>query len=157
MSGGASARRGLGGWRSSPPAAVGRRRRSPPAVGGRDWWGRHGWGQRADGDSGQIMLLTLGFAVLALVLVLVVASATAVHIERKRLLALADAAAADAADALDTVTYYTTQEAGAGTPTRVPLTDTTVRSAVDAYLGQAPADLLGEFDQPAGGRAHRHH
>ncbi|WP_447925550.1 pilus assembly protein TadG-related protein [Georgenia muralis] len=95
------------------------------------------------------MLLTLGFAVLLLTLVLVVVSASAVHIERKRLLALADSIAADAADAVDLDAYYsagvpagTTQ---AGGPTTVPLSDATVRAAVDGYLASAPAAVVGEF------------
>ena len=64
-------------------------------------------------EQGQIMLLTLAFGTLVLALVLVVASASAVHIERKRLLALADGAAADAADAIDLAAYYA---APAGAP-----------------------------------------
>lgn len=95
------------------------------------------------------MLLTLGFAVLLLALVLVVVSASAVHIERKRLLALADSVAADAADAVDLDAYYLAgAPAGkthAGGPTTVPLSDATVRAAVDAYLASAPPAVVGEF------------
>nr|KEP23389.1 hypothetical protein DA06_08980 [Georgenia sp. SUBG003] len=97
-------------------------------------------------EQGQIMLLTLAFGVLVLVLVLVVASASAVHIERKRLLALADGAAADAADAVDPAAYY----AGAGSPgqsTRVPVSDASVAAAVQQYLRAAPPALVAEFDR----------
>ena len=47
-------------------------------------------------DDGQIMILTIGFVVVALLLVTVVASAAGVHLERKRLLALADVLALEA-------------------------------------------------------------
>lgn len=86
-------------------------------------------------DEGRIALLSLGFGLLAMVLVLVVVSASAVHLQRKRLYALADAAAADAADALDGATYY----AGDG---RVLLTDASVRASAAGYL-QEHADLSG--------------
>lgn len=96
-------------------------------------------------ESGQIMLLALAFAALALALVLVLASASAVHIERKQLLALADAAALDAADAVDLAAFYgdtvlpgdaADPRAGAGL---VPLTDRTVRDAVQSHLAASPA------------------
>lgn len=57
-------------------------------------------------DEGTIMLLTLGFTVLALLLVLVVAAATQVHLQRMRLTHVADEVALDAADALDVPAYY---------------------------------------------------
>jgi hypothetical protein len=98
------------------------------------------------GEEGQIMLLTLAFGVLVLTLVLVVASASAVHIERKRLLALADGAAADAADAIDVAAYYGAPARSAEGPTRVPLSDASVDAAVHEYLGAAPAAVVGEFD-----------
>lgn len=101
-------------------------------------------------DSGQIMLLTIGYALLALALILVLASASAVHLERKQLLALADAAALDAADALDAALYYTGADlpaspADAGDAARtadaavVPLTDETVRAAVVGHVERSPA------------------
>lgn len=88
-----------------------------------------------DGESGQIMLLTLGFAVLAIALILVVASASSVHLERKRLLALADGAAADAADAIDVERYYLLEPMDAG----VPLSNASVHAAVEAHLEAAVA------------------
>ena len=86
-------------------------------------------------DEGRIALLSLGFGLLALVLVLVVVSASAVHLQRKRLYALADAAAADAADALDGATYY------AGDGERL-LSDASVRASARDYLG-GHGDLAG--------------
>ncbi|WP_241236872.1 pilus assembly protein TadG-related protein [Georgenia faecalis] len=106
---------------------------------------RRGLGRRGPGghvpagpgdDAGQITLLAIGFAVLALALILVVASASAVHIERKRLLALADAAVADAADAVDAGAYY--GGGGAGAP-GVPLTDASVEAAALAHLAASPS------------------
>jgi hypothetical protein len=61
---------------------------------------------RPKGDEGTIMLLTLGFVVLALLLVLVVAAATQVHLQRMRLTHVADELALDAADSLDVPGYY---------------------------------------------------
>ena len=58
------------------------------------------------GDEGTILLLTLGFTVVALLLVLVVAAATEVHLERMRLTHVADEVALDAADSLDIAAYY---------------------------------------------------
>ena len=96
---------------------------------------------RATGDDGQVMLLALAFALLAILLVGVVASATAVHLERKRLLALADLAALEAADALDPARYY----ASPPLDDAVTLTPDDVRSAVEEYLVNAPA--TADFDE----------
>lgn len=101
-------------------------------------------------DAGQIMVLTIGYALLALALVLVLASASAVHLERKQLLALADAAALDAADALDGALYYSgvdlpvlPGDAGADAAgvadVVVPLTDESVRAAVVEHVERSPA------------------
>jgi uncharacterized membrane protein len=49
-------------------------------------------------DEGSVLLLTIGYAVLALVLVLVCANATSLYLAQKRLDAVADAAALAAAD-----------------------------------------------------------
>ncbi|HEX5534276.1 MAG TPA: pilus assembly protein TadG-related protein [Actinomycetales bacterium] len=85
---------------------------------------------RSGDDDGQVLLLIIAYAALALVLVTVVVGASAVHLERKRLLAVADAAALDAADAIDTGALY---GQGAG-PGGVPLTDASVRRSVDDYV-----------------------
>ncbi len=93
-------------------------------------------------DDGQVMLLSLGFAVLALALVLVVGAATGVHLDRKRLLATADLAALAAADQVSE-RYF---EPGAGRgPAGVPLTDASVRAAVEQYLADHP-DRAARWD-----------
>ncbi len=96
---------------------------------------RPGW--TAD-DSGQVMLLIIVYAAIALSLILVVFSASSVHLDRKRLLAVADAAALDAADDLDRGGYFDRGvEAGLG----VPLTDASVRASVEEYLAAHPNSL----------------
>lgn len=97
---------------------------------------RPGPSEPVDPEAGHVMLLSIAFALLALALVLVVASASAVHIERKQLLALADAAALDAADTLDPDTFY---GAGLDDGPLVPLTDARVRAAVAGHLAASPA------------------
>ena len=84
-------------------------------------------------DRGQITLLSIGFAMLALALVLVVAASSSVYLERKQLLALADGAAADAADAIDLGLYY------GGARDGLPLSDASVRESVGAYLQSSAA------------------
>lgn len=102
----------------------------------RQWAGRVRAATARD-DDGQIMLLAIAYGVLALLLVTAVVSASGIHLERKRLLALADLAALDAADALDHDLYY--QRAGELTrDDPVPVTDASVRASVEAYLAQAP-------------------
>jgi len=93
------------------------------------WAGRRRPG--GGSDDGQVALLVLGYCLVALALVLVVASASAVHLERKRLLAVADAAALDAADSFDAGAFYADGTApGRG----VPVTDASVRASVDEYV-----------------------
>ncbi len=92
-----------------------------------------GAGER--GDEGQVLLLSLGFAVLAILLVLVVTAASAVHLDRKRLLATADLAALAAADQLDTE-YFRDPAAAGGRG--IPLSDASVRAAVERYVAEHP-------------------
>ena len=96
--------------------------------------------RRAQGDGGQVMILTIGFVVIALLLLSVVVSAAGVHLERKRLLALADLLALEGADAVGDDRYFA-PGAGQGDPATagVPLTDAAVRAAVDRYLRDNPA------------------
>lgn len=86
-----------------------------------------------DGERGQITLLSIGFGVLALTLVLVVAASSSIYLERKQLLALADGAAADAADAIDYGLYYGGERDG------LPLSDASVQEAVAGHLQASAA------------------
>jgi len=90
-------------------------------------------------DDGQIMLLSIAYGLVALALVLVVVSVSAIYLERKRLLALADAVAADAADAIAEDAYF-----GGDRPDgpALPLTDDSVRQEVQEYLAAAPQGVV---------------
>lgn len=91
------------------------------------------------GDEGQISLLVLVYTLIAFCLVAVVVDATAVHLARTQLLDAADAAALDAADALDGSGVYATGLGGQ----RIPLTDDAVRHQTERYLSAytAPSRL----------------
>lgn len=99
---------------------------------------RHGPRRVPSGrDDGQVMLLTLCYAVIALLLVTVAASASSIHLERKRLLAVADQAALAAADSMSADTYYG-RTGPAPDDGLVVLTDVAVREAVDQHLQRSP-------------------
>ncbi|WP_144873613.1 hypothetical protein [Microbacterium sp. 1.5R] len=81
-------------------------------------------------DSGSVLLLTLGYALLALTLIIVAAMATDLYIAQKRLDALADAAALAGADG-----FILEVE---GDVVRARLTDGGVREQVTAVLDGMP-------------------
>jgi hypothetical protein len=95
-----------------------------------------------------VTLLIIIYALIAFSLVTVVVGICAVHLARHRLLAVADAAALDAADALDRPGFYGAggQPAGAGPGEHaVRLSDASVRDSVRSYL--AGTDLRSRFPE----------
>lgn len=90
-----------------------------------------GLGMR-EADEGSVLLLTLGYALLALALIFVSVCATDLYISQKRLDALADAAALAGADGFTLVVE--------GGTARADLTDEGVRAQALALV----ADLPGE-------------
>ncbi|MEZ0491198.1 hypothetical protein AB2L28_02980 [Kineococcus sp. TBRC 1896] len=107
------------------------------------------------GDEGRITLLALAFGLLATVFVLVVTSASAVHLQRKELYALSDAAARDAADALDEERYYAGDHDD-GDDGTVLLTRASVRDSVAAYVAaHGPGVEVGAGTGTADGRTAR--
>lgn len=77
-------------------------------------------------EEGSVLLLTLGYALLAISLIFVCVCATDLYIAQKRLDALADAAALAGADGFDVTVV--------GDTARAELTDEGVRQQVDALL-----------------------
>jgi hypothetical protein len=93
-------------------------------------------GGQAGGDEGQIALMVLLYTLICLSLVAVAVNASAVHLARTQLLDTADAAALDAAEALDQETVYAT-----GVSEALPLSTVSVREQAEVYLAsyQAPS------------------
>ncbi|TQK19876.1 putative Flp pilus-assembly TadE/G-like protein [Microbacterium sp. SLBN-154] len=87
----------------------------------------------ASDDTGSVLLLTLGYAVLALVVVLVCVDATSLYLAQKRVDAAADAAALAGADGFELVV-------DAGEP-RALLTDDDVGELAVALVEQWGDDL----------------
>jgi hypothetical protein len=99
-------------------------------------------------------LLVIGYAAIVLALILTTAAATSVHLARHRLMTIADGAALDAADALDSRRFYAELGgAGPGPDQVVALTADSVRASVTDYLAAAPATAqlpVVEIDRPTG-------
>ena len=84
-------------------------------------------------EAGNTLILSIVLCAVAVALVFTFATITQMQIERKRLLALTDAAALHAASAIDESQYFATPGAD------IPLTDTSVRHAVEDFLTRLPA------------------
>jgi uncharacterized membrane protein len=89
-------------------------------------------GARGRDDEGTVLLLTIGYAVLALVAVLVCVDATSLYLAQKKLDALADAAALAGADG-----FALTVEAGEPV---ARLTADQVRAQAASLVGQVGGD-----------------
>ncbi|HSO92364.1 MAG TPA: pilus assembly protein TadG-related protein [Arthrobacter sp.] len=85
-------------------------------------------------DDGQLMVLIIGFVLLALLLATVVIGASSVYLEHKKLLSLADGASVAAADSFTLGQL----ETGGGSPTAI-LTGARVRSAAVEFLDRSSA------------------
>ncbi|KIP95851.1 hypothetical protein RU09_00360 [Microbacterium sp. MEJ108Y] len=99
------------------------------------------------GEDGSVLLLTLGYALLAVALIFMSVCATDLYISQKRLDAIADAAALAGADgftlALD------------GEAAHADLTDQGVRDQVEALLAALPAAVTLESASSPDGRSSR--
>lgn len=98
--------------------------------------------KRRPDDEGSVMLLTLGYALLAMALVLVCVDATSLYLERKRVDAAADAAALAGADGF-------VFSVSGGRP-RAVLTDDSVREQALAVVVAAESVELVSADTPDG-------
>lgn len=96
-----------------------------------------------DDDSGQLILLILGYAVIVGLLVTVVVNVSKTYLYRRSLVAATDAAAVTAANQPDLDTIYRPAGSGPGL-TRLPISRTAATAAVERYA--ADAGLGRRFD-----------
>lgn len=94
--------------------------------------------RRADGDSGTILLLVLGFAAVLLLLVAVVVDVSAVLLARQGAASAADGAAVAAAQQLDREAAYAN-----GLGSHIPLSVEAVQSLVGSYSARAAQGQRG--------------
>lgn len=93
---------------------------------------------RESGDEGQLILLVLGYALIAALLVTVVVNTSKVYLNRRSLVAAADGAALTAANQPDLDAVYN------GTGDTLPLSPGGTEAAVRQYARDA--DLAGRFE-----------
>lgn len=88
---------------------------------------------RADvrGDSGTILILSIGFCVIAMMLVWAVVDASAVFLDRRDLAAAVDGTALAAAQQIDVGSVYAT-----GAPPDLPLDPAIVAERIQRYVAQ---------------------
>lgn len=101
--------------------------RTPPWL--RRRGGRRGGTRSGGGESGQLLVLTLGYVILCLLVASVVVAVSTVYIEHKKLLSVADGAAQAAADS------FTLADTTQGpSPPAASLTGERVTASVNTYL-----------------------
>lgn len=98
--------------------------------------------RRRPDDEGSVLLLTIGYAVLALALVFVCVDATSLYLAQKRVDAVADAAALAGADG-----FTVTVDGGGATAT---LTDAGVRAQAEESVAALGAATLVSAGTPDG-------
>ncbi|WP_345803014.1 pilus assembly protein TadG-related protein [Microbacterium sp. AZCO] len=103
---------------------------------------RRGFSAAAADDEGSVLILTLGYAVLAIVAILVCVDATSLYLAQKRLDGIADAAALAGADGF-TLAVVDDQP-------RAELTDAGVHDQAAALTGQIGGTTLVSADTPDG-------
>lgn len=97
-------------------------------------------------DDGAILLLTIGYALIAIALIVVAVDASAFFLSRRSLAALADGAAVAGTHAEDADQIYAGTITGTGSGADLPLAADGVRAHVVRYLadrdtGSAPSEL----------------
>ncbi|MHA7168110.1 hypothetical protein ACX801_08100 [Arthrobacter bambusae] len=97
---------------------------------------------KSEREAGHLMVLTIGYVVIALLLATVVAAASAIYIEHKKLLSMADGASVAAADS-----YSLGQVDSSGETPSAVLNSGRVRSVTESYLSHNGAH--SRFDQLA--------
>lgn len=102
---------------------------------------------RRPDDEGSVLLLTLGYALLALALIVVCVCATDLYISQKRLDAFADAAALAGADGFTLAVD--------GATARAELTDQGVREQAEALLAALPIPVTLVAASSPDGRSSR--
>ncbi|MEW1809268.1 pilus assembly protein TadG-related protein [Pseudarthrobacter phenanthrenivorans] len=112
--------------------------------------------RRESDEDGQVLVMILGYVVLALLVATVVIGITAVYLEHKRLLSLADGASLAAADSYTLGEVATTQ---GGSPSAV-LNPARVRNVAADFVARSPAAqrfselaVTGETGTPDGSTA----
>jgi uncharacterized membrane protein len=98
---------------------------------------------RGPDDEGQITLLLIGYAAVAVVLVVVGVDVSAVFLARRALASTADAAALDAARAVDRTAVYAGAVGGCGTA--LPLDAEAARVRADDVVADDAGDLRTAF------------
>lgn len=96
-------------------------------------------------DEGQLTLLLIGYAAVALILVVVGVDVSAAFLARRALASAADAAALDAAQAVDRAAVYSGSVGGCGAT--LPLDPDLARSRALAVVADDAGDLRRTFRQ----------